>query len=204
MDADVGRLIDRLRQLNLADDTLVIFSSDNGPHHEGGNDPAFNDSNGPLRGIKRDLYEGGIRVPMIASWPGKITPGVTSDYVGAFWDFLPTLAELAKGSDQVPQGVDGISFLPTLLGKSANQKQHACLYWAFYEQGGAQAVRIGAWKAVEQPIGSPIQLFDLKSDIGEQHDISANHAEIVAKAKTAFRRENRPTSVWKFPTHEEP
>jgi arylsulfatase A-like enzyme len=198
MDADVGRLLDRLRQLKLADDTLVIFSSDNGPHSEGGNDPNFNNSNGPLRGKKRDLFDGGIRVPMIAYWPGKIKAGTTSDYIGAFWDVLPTLAELTEAVKEVPKDIDGISFAPTLLGQPDKQKQHDALYWAFYERGGAQAVRMGQWKAVEQPIGSQIQLFDVTKDTGEQHDVAAEHPDVVAKAKAAFARENRPNELWKF------
>jgi arylsulfatase A-like enzyme len=227
MDADVGRLMKRLQELKIADNTLVIFSSDNGPHREGGNDPEFNDSNGPLRGKKRDLYDGGIRVPMIANWPGKVPAGTTTDFVGAFWDVLPTLADvsvpspLGRGQGEgagdlhsqhphpnplpkgkgasVPPDADGISFLPTLLGDSAKQKQHECLYWAFYERGGAQAVRMGPWKVVEQPIGSSIQLFDVTKDIGEQHDVAGEHPGVVAKAKAAFKRENRPTAAWKLP-----
>src|SRR5262245_63197240 len=109
MDADVGRLFARLKKHGLDDKTIVFFSSDNGPHREGGNDPDFNDSHGPLRGIKRDLYEGGLRVPFLARWPGHVRPGAVSDFVGAFWDVLPTLAELARAADRVPAGLDGLS-----------------------------------------------------------------------------------------------
>src|SRR5690606_6137769 len=153
-DADVGRLFELLRRLGIAENTLVLFSSDNGPHAEGGNDPNFADSNGPLRGIKRSLHEGGIRVPLIAHWPGHVPAGTVSDFVGAFWDVLPTLADLANVEEQAPSDIDGISFLPTLVGQE-QKEQHDVLYWAFYEGGGGQAIRQGNWKAIQQPIHSP-------------------------------------------------
>jgi arylsulfatase A-like enzyme len=199
LDADVGRLLAKLKELGLDERTLVLFSSDNGPHAEGGNDPQFNDSNGPLTGIKRDLTEGGIRVPLIARWPGKIAPGTTSDQVGSFADLLPTLAELAGGSTFVPQDIDGLSLAPKLLGQSAKQTQHDYLYWAFYERGGAQAVRKGNWKAIEQPLGSPIRLYDLSSDIGEEDDVASSHADVVAELKAAMQRAYVPSENWKFP-----
>ncbi len=196
MDRDIGRLFARLKQLGLDEHTLVLFSSDNGPHREGGNDPDFNDSNGPLRGIKRDLYEGGIRVPTLARWPGKVPAGATSDFVGAFWDVLPTLAELGGG--KAPTGLDGVSFVSTLLGQKDKQQQHDALYWAFYERGGAQAVRMGRWKAIEQPLRTPVQLYDLESDVGEQKDVAGQHPEIVAKLKQAMAAAYMPSERWKF------
>jgi arylsulfatase A-like enzyme len=199
MDADIGRVFDKLQELSVDDNTLVFFSSDNGPHAEGGNDPQFNDSNGPLKGIKRDLTDGGIRVPTLARWPGKIPAGKTSSFVGNFADVLPTLAELADASDKVPSDLDGISFVPTLLGKSDEQKQHDYLYWAFYERGGGQAVRMGKWKAVQQPLTTPVRLYDISQDIGEERDVAADHAEVVAQATAAMTAAYRPSEEWKFP-----
>ncbi len=197
LDADVGRLFERLKKHGIDENTLVFFSSDNGPHREGGNNPDFNHSHGPLRGIKRDLYEGGIRIPLIARWPGKVKAGTTTEYIGAFWDVLPTLAELGGG--KTPTGLDGISFVPTLLGQQDMQKQHESLYWAFYESGGAMAVRMGKWKAVQQPIGTAIQLYDLDADIGEKDDVAAKHPEVVAKMKKAMDESHTPSTRWKFP-----
>jgi hypothetical protein len=144
LDESVGRLLDKLDEHGIADNTLVLFTSDNGPHREGGFDPQFNDSNGPLRGIKRDLYEGGIRVPLLARWPGKLPAGSTNDHVGAFWDFLATFADLAGAG--APPDTDGISIAPTLSGNAADQQNHEFLYWEFHEgeaskQGGGSGRR---------------------------------------------------------------
>src|SRR5438132_2375488 len=140
LDADIGKLLALLKELGLDGNTVVFFSSDNGPHKEGGHNPKFFRSGGPLRGTKRDLYEGGIRVPMIVRWPGKIRAGAVSKQVWAFWDFLPTALELA--GRESPPGIDGISQVATLLGKG-EQKQHDFLYWEFHERGFQQAVRMG-------------------------------------------------------------
>src|SRR5689334_5703815 len=144
LDRDIGRVMAQLKKIGQDENTLVIFSSDNGPHQEGGHDPKFFHSSGPLRGIKRDLYEGGIREPTLARWPGKIKPGTTNDQTWAFWDFLPTAAELAGA--QPPARIDGISILPALLGQS--QRRHEYFYWEFHERGFTQAVRMGDWKGV--------------------------------------------------------
>ena len=199
MDADVGRIVSRLKELGLAENTIVFFSSDNGPHKEGGNDPQFNHSSGPLRGIKRDLYEGGIRVPLIAYWPNKIAAGSTSDFAGAFWDFFPTWAGLAGATDRVPHGFDGLSIVPTLLGNAAAQKQHDYLYWAFYEGASAQAARLGNWKGVEEPYGSALQLFDLASDLAESTNVATQHPDVVERMKKVFADANTPSEVWHFP-----
>jgi arylsulfatase A-like enzyme len=199
MDADIGRLLAKLKTLGIADNTLVFFSSDNGPHKEGGNDPHFNDSNGPLKGIKRDLTEGGIRVPFIARWPGKVSAGATSHFVGGFQDLMPTLAELAGAAKEVPAGIDGLSIVPTLMGDAEKQRQHDYLYWSFYERGGAEAVRIGKWKAIEQPKRSPLRLYDLSQDIGEEKNVAAEHADIVAKMKVAMQDAYVPDTNWRFP-----
>jgi len=204
LDADVGRLMERLKKLGLDDNTLVCFSSDNGPHAEGGNDPQFNDSNGPLKGIKRDLTEGGIRVPFIARWPGPIKAGTTSDLVGSFVDVLPSLAEVTATNSELPKDLDGLSIVPTLLGRPAEQKQHGYLYWAFYERGGAQAVRKGKWKAVQQPLSTPVRLYDLSADLSEEHDLAAEHADIVSQLTAAMREAYVPSENWKFPDPSSP
>jgi arylsulfatase A-like enzyme len=199
LDADIGRLMARLKALGQDENTLVLFSSDNGPHAEGGNDPSFNDSNGPLRGIKRDLTEGGIRVPFIVRWPGKIKAGTTSDFPGSFADVLPTLAETAGAGDRLPKNLDGLSIAATLHGRPADQQQHDYLYWAFYERGGAQAARQGKWKAVQQPYRSPVRLYDLSQDLGEERDVAASHPEVVARLTAAMQAAYAPNENWKFP-----
>ena len=183
LDRDIGRLMDRLKELGIDQDTLVIFTSDNGPHREGGGDPAFFNSSGPLRGIKRDLYEGGIRVPTLARWPGHVAAGTVSDHAWAFWDFLPTACDLAGVA--APKGIDGISFVPALVGKP--QPEHEYLYWEFHEGGFTQAVRMGTWKAVRRAKGSgKTELYDLSTDLGEKSDVAAEHADVVARAETLF------------------
>ena len=182
LDKDIGIIMDSLKGLGLDENTLVVFTSDNGPHDEGGADHTFFDSNGPLRGLKRDMYEGGIRVPMIARWPGKITPGSRSDHVGAFWDVLPTFCELA-GIEPATQ-TDGISFLPAMLGRQ--QAQHDYLYWEFFEYGGKQAIRMGDWKCIKlnvnQPDETKIELYNLATDMGETNNLAEEQPEIVKKA----------------------
>jgi arylsulfatase A-like enzyme len=196
MDRTVGQVLDLLEELGLDDNTLVIFTSDNGPHQEGGHDPVFFDSNGPLRGIKRDLYEGGIRVPMVARWPNAIKPGTTSDHISAFWDVLPTLGA-ATGFD-VPDGVDGLSFLPALVGDPDAQVEHEFLYWEFHERGGKQAIRKGDWKAVRLNVrknrDSPIELYDLSDDLLEEKNVADTHPEIV-KEMDRLMREARTEST---------
>jgi arylsulfatase A-like enzyme len=197
MDSHIGRLLDKLAELKIADRTLVVFSSDNGPHKEGGFDPDFNHSSGPLRGIKRDLYDGGIRVPLIASWPGTVPPGRTSDLVSAFWDFLPTACDVA--GIKTPEGLDGISYLPTLLGKPDRQKLHEYLYWEFYERGFDQAVRMGQWKAVRNGVAGPLELYDLLTDIGETKNVAADHPDIVAQIEAILKTARTESEIWKIP-----
>jgi len=201
MDGDIGRLMSLLKKLGLDKNTAVMFSSDNGPHKEGGADPAFFNSSGPLKGYKRALYEGGIRVPMIARWPGKIKAGSTSNHASAFWDFLPTCCELA-GAD-VPEGIDGISMVPALLGRSRQQKKHDVLYWEFHEQGKKQAVRMGNWKGVRLNVakkpGGPIELYSLNNDIGEKNNVADRHPEIVAKIEKYMKSSRTPSEHWKMP-----
>jgi arylsulfatase A-like enzyme len=180
MDSGVGRILDLLKRKNLENDTLVIFTSDNGPHKEGGHDAEFFNSRGPFRGVKRDLYEGGIRVPTIARWPGHIAPGTTSDFACAFWDVLPTLAEAA--GQPAPAPIDGISLVPTLHGRA--QKPHDYLYWEFHEGGFQQAVRQGDWKLVRQLPQLKSELFDIRNDPGETRDASAAHPDVVARLES--------------------
>jgi arylsulfatase A-like enzyme len=177
LDDDVGRILDKLKELKLDDNTIVFFSSDNGPHKEGGGDPTFFHSSGPLRGIKRSMTDGGIRVPMIVRWPGKVKPG-TSDFVWAFWDFLPTAAELAGAKPA--SGIDGQSIAPVLLG-IGEVKPHEFLYWEFHEGGSKQAVRMGNWKAIRNKLGGPLELYDLSKDTGEKEDLADKNKEMVAK-----------------------
>ena len=201
MDGDIGKLFAKLRELGIDENTLVMFSSDNGPHREGGNNPDFNNSNGLLRGIKRDLYEGGIRVPTLARWPGRIKAGSVTDHISGFWDFLPTCAELA--GFKTPKAIDGISMVPTLLGKRGRQKKHKFIYWEFHEQGKKQAVRMGDWKGVRLNVArkpnGPIELYNMKTDIGEKHNIADQHPEIVAKIAKYMKTAHTPSKNWPLP-----
>lgn len=192
MDRDIGRLLDRLGELGIDRKTLVFFTSDNGPHKEGGFDPTFAQSSGPLQGIKRSLHDGGIRVPMIARWPGQIAPGTTSDLPCAFWDVLPTLADLA--GVQPPADTDGISLMPTLLGKGS-QKQHEFLYWEFHEGGSQQAMRMGPWKAV-RPWNGKLSLYNLSTDLAEANSIAAEHPDIVAKIEAYLATARTESTEW--------
>jgi arylsulfatase A-like enzyme len=197
LDADVGKLLAKLDELGIAKNTVVIFSSDNGPHQEGGNKVAFFDSAGPLRGFKRSLTDGGIRVPTIVRWPGVVKPGTTSDHVWAFWDFLPTACDLA-GVD-TPKGLDGLSIVPTLTGKG-EQRRHEFLYWEFHEGGTKQAVRHGDWKAIRQAPGRPLELYDVAADPGEAKDVAAQNPAVVAKIE-AYLKTARSESK-EFPIRE--
>jgi arylsulfatase A len=150
LDDQVGEIVAKTEELGIAERTLIIFTSDNGAHQEGGADPDFFNSNGPYRGHKRDLYEGGVHVPIMAYWPGRITPGKTSEQISAFWDMVPTFTEL---SGATPGNIDGISRVPTLLGQKG-QRDHNYLYWEFHERGGRVAVRMGKWKGVRNGHGA--------------------------------------------------
>jgi len=181
MDRDIGRLVELLKEKGVDQDTLILFSSDNGPHREGGHSPAFFESQGGLRGIKRDFYEGGIRVPAIARWPGKVKAGAVSEQPWAFWDFLATAADIA-GVEAPP--TDGISILPTLLGRE--QPQHEYLYWEIVIQGAMQAARIGKWKGVRYALDKPIEIYDLSQDRAERNDLAARHPEVVRRVEQVF------------------
>ena len=182
IDKDVQRLIDELEKNGQLDNTIFIFSSDNGTHKEGGHDPYFFDGNGPFRGTKRDLYEGGVRTPFIVRWPGVVKPGSVSYHISAFWDMYPTFAELT--GQELPVDTDGISILPTLTGKG-EQKEHQYLYWEFEEEGGKRAVRVGDWKLIKLQIKDPaksyFELYNIASDPGEQHNVAAEYPGLVER-----------------------
>ncbi len=199
LDDQVGEIMAILKELGIAENTIVMFTSDNGPHREGGADPDYFNSNGDLKGYKRDLYEGGIRVPMIASWPGKITPGSESSHISAFWDIFPTVMDIL-GKD-VNESIDGISLLPTLLGKDG-QEEHNYLYWEFHERGGRLALRQGDWKLVKynvnkEPIGE-YELYDLSKDIGEENNLAAKMPEKVNELRVLLENARTDSDVYKF------
>ena len=193
LDEAVGRVLDRIDELGLGEDTVVFFASDNGPHFEGGARPEVFDSNGELRGGKRDLTEGGIRTPYLVRWSGTVAPGSTTDLPTAFWDFPATALDLA-GAD-VPADMDGISIAPTLTG-DGEQPRHPYLYWEFHERGGKQAVRMGRWKGIRRGVrkdpDAPILLFDLEQDPGESNDVAAEHPDVVAKIAAAMAEARVP------------
>ena len=192
LDAYVGDLVRELKELGVYDNTLLIFASDNGPHKEGGADPDFFDSNGPWRGYKRDVYEGGIRVPMIVAWKDHVRAGTQSDFMCSFWDLLPTFRELTGGASA--DGLDGVSLLP-LWGGRKGQKEHDYLYFEFQELGGRQAVRQGPWKLVHMDIRSDApyyELYNLDEDPGESRDLSAREPEILARLQQIMREAHTP------------
>lgn len=199
LDDQVGQIMQKLKQLHLDDNTLVVFTSDNGPSAEGGKELAYFNSSGGLRGAKRDLYEGGIRVPLIVRWPGQVKPGTTTPQLAAFWDFLPTFLDVA--GLKTPPGTDGLSLLPTLTGRG-KQQQHPHLYWEFYEQGGSVAARWGQWKAVRLNMAAtphgPIELYDLATNPDEKHDVAPQHPEVIAHFAQLFTKEHVPSPVFRF------
>lgn len=201
MDRTMGRMLDLLKQLHVDDNTLVIFSSDNGASYVGGYDREFFRGNGPLRSHKGYVYEGGIRIPFIARWPGRIRAGQVTEEAGAFQDILPTLLDSAGLAQNIPPGVDGISLSPLLFNASAKQK-HDYLYMEFPAYGGQQMVRLGRWKAVRQNLmkqpDAPIELYDLKNDLAEQHDVAANHADLVARCWEIMKKEHVASAEFPF------
>ncbi len=203
LDRQVGRLLAALADMGELENTLVLFTSDNGAHFaDGGHSLAFFDSSGPLRGGKRDLYEGGLRVPMIAHWPGRVQAGATTEHMGGFQDLMPTFAEIAGAP--VPEQSDGISFAPVLLGEA--QRAHEFMIWELQlsgwfqtlpDGGFRQALRMGDWKAVRYGIESPTELFDLSIDISESNDLAGTRPDLVATFKDLF--ENERTEAARFP-----
>ena len=196
MDKDVGRILDLLDELKIAEDTIVMFTSDNGPHNEGGHTPELFNPSGPLQGMKRALTEGGIRVPLIARWNGTIEAGSQTNHIGYFGDLMATVADLAGAT--IPENTDSISFVPTLTGNVKDQAEHEYLYWEFYEQGGKQAVRAGEWKAIRKPWGTgKTRLFNLSADIGEKTDLAKQHPELVTKMEAMMTDAHVAHPNWK-------
>jgi arylsulfatase A len=200
MDRSVGRILDKLKELKLEENTLVVFSSDNGPtHNVGGADSTFFKSAGDLRGLKGSLYEGGIRTPFVAYRPGTVPAGRECDTRLAFWDVLPTLAELAGA--EPPPGIDGISFVPVLTGKGS-QKEHDFLYWEFPSYGGQQAVIAGDWKAVRQNLAKRVvktELYNLKNDPSESTDVAAKHPDVVKRLEAVMKEQHTPVADFPLP-----
>lgn len=199
LDRDVQRIMDLLVEKGISDNTIVIFTSDNGVHAEGGHDPDFFRSSGPFRGIKRDLYDGGIRTPFIVHWPAKIKGGSVSYHTSAFWDFLPTMCELIGVSQ--PESTDGISYLPALTDRW-EQKQHEYLYWEFHEGGGKRAILKKGWKLIELFVNDPqkrrFELYNLMSDPGEIADVAGNYPYITNNLKKYLMAARSKNAIWNF------
>jgi arylsulfatase A-like enzyme len=197
LDRQVGEVVARLKALGIDDDTVVIFTSDNGPQPGTWADifVEFFDGNGPFRGAKTNFYEGGIRVPTIVRWPGRVKPGAVSDHVGYFPDVMPTVADLTGAAAHLPKNLDGLSLAPTLLGGPADQKRHPYLYW---EAAGTnqttvqQAVRWGKWKAVRPRAAPTWELYDLAADPGEAKDVAAGHPDVLARIDAIGREAHTP------------
>ena len=198
LDNQVGELLDLLNELGVDDNTLILFASDNGAHREGGHDPDFWDSNGPLRGIKRDLYEGGIHSPLLARWPGKISAGSRSAHISAFWDVLPTMAELT--SQPHPEQADGLSFLPTLTGNPGQQREHEYLYFEHPQtKNRDRAVRMGVWKGVyrgwKKDSPRKLELYNLKEDPGETKNLASQFPEILSRIERHMEEAHTPLTI---------
>ena len=206
MDAAVGTVVDELKKHGLRDNTLVIFTSDNGPAWErlGGTDSKFFNAAGPLRSHKGSAYEGGIREPFIACWPGKIPGGRVSNYIGGFQDVLPTLCDLAHVDK--PTSIDGLSITPTLF-NTGDQPEHKYLYWEFSGYNQQQAVREGKWKIIRSgvDIGEPAyELYDLSTDIGEKHNVAAEHPDVVARLTEYAVEAHTPSKSFPLLAREKP
>lgn len=197
LDKQVGDICRTLDSLGIADNTIIVFTSDNGPHQEGGADPDFFDGNGELRGYKRDLYEGGIRVPMIIKWKDKVAENTKSDHMSAFWDFLPTMAEIIDA--EIPENIDGISFLPELT-SAGEQKKHDYLYWEFHENNGRQAIRQGDWKAVKYDVHNDgkIELYNIKDDVAEEVDVAEKYPDKVAEMDSLMKVSRVDSDLFRF------
>ncbi len=199
LDKKVGELVKKIKDLGLTENTIIIFTSDNGPSREGGSDPDYFDSNGIFKGYKRDLYEGGIRVPLLVSWPGTVKKGVVTDHISAFWDFMPTFTEILEVP--VEYDTDGVSFAPLLL-SAGKQVQHDYLYWEFHEKDGRQAIRKNQWKAVKYNVLSQadtsVELYNLSEDPGENHDVSRQHPDIAAELTRLLETSRTPSKVFQF------
>lgn len=194
MDHDLGRLFAALSELGIDEETLVVFTSDNGPHREGGFKPDFSASSGPLRGIKRDLYEGGIRVPMLVRWPGKIKGGMVDATPWSFADVLPTLADLAGA--RIDGWLDGQSVAPVFFGRHPRSLEDRCLYWEFHEGGFKQAARRGPWKVVRPGLAQPLELYNLDTDAGETANVAGRHPAVAAMFEGYLKRARTESPLW--------
>jgi uncharacterized sulfatase len=198
VDYAVQQLMATVEQCGIDQKTLILFTSDNGPHQEAGHDLSLFNSSGGLRGTKRALYEGGIRVPLLARLPGKIAPESVTSHIAYQADIFATMAQWI--GEPIPDDLDGVSFLPTLVGRSEEQKPHPYLYWEFYEQGSRQAVRFGNWKAIREPmLTGPIQLYDLSVDEAESNNLAESNPELVNQAKAKMNQAHRPDPRWSIP-----
>ncbi len=199
IDKDVERITAFLEEKGLLENTIIVFTSDNGVHAEGGHNPDYFNSNGAFRGIKRDLYEGGIRTPFIVHWPKQIKPGTVSYHASAFWDFLPTVCDIVK--EEVPVTVDGISYLPELTGKG-EQKRHSYLYWEFHEEGGKQAILKDNWKLirlfVNQPEKTRLELYNISSDPSEQMNAVSQYPDKAVKMEQLMDQAHTPSTLFPF------
>lgn len=198
LDTQVGKILDHLKSQGLEQNTLVFFTSDNGPHKEGGNNPDFFDASGGLNGIKRSLHDGGIRVPMIARWPGKIPKEATSAHISYHGDFLATACDFAE--IEIPNGLDGISMKPTLMGQNNSQKKHPYLYWEFYEGNGARAIRMNNWKGISKPFSqNQLEVYDLDKDAQEKNNLASVMPEITASLLKFMKEAHEDSKDWPKP-----
>ncbi|HLP37706.1 arylsulfatase [Lacibacter sp.] len=204
LDMSIGRVIAYLKSEGLLENTLIIFSSDNGPAKEGGANPDYFKSSGMLRGKKRDVYEGGIRVPMIAMWPSRIKQGVVTDHVSAFEDVMTTLADATGKPLQKSITTEGVSFFPLLTGNTAAQKQHKFLYWEFHEgKTSSQAMIMGKWKAVRAAPDTALELYNLERDIAEKNNEAFNEPQLVKQFETMFKKARSPHELWPLKTNKD-
>ncbi|QZT38760.1 arylsulfatase [Halosquirtibacter xylanolyticus] len=197
LDTQVGEIMAEVKKHGLEENTIIVFTSDNGPHKEGGADPRYFDSNGPYKGFKRDLYEGGIHVPMAVVWDGHIASNSTSDHTSAFWDFMPTFTDMLHSKDH--EKYDGLSIWPSLMGRG-KQKKHNHLYWEFHAMGGRIALRQGDWKLViynvKDETKRKVALYDLKSDPYEQLDLSSDNSKRVSKMLKLVKQSHRDSEMF--------
>ena len=198
LDDQVGEIVKKIKYLGLEKNTIIIFTSDNGPHKEAGADPDYFQSNGIYRGYKRDLYEGGIRVPMIVKWKGTIKEESTTDHISAFWDVLPTISEIVNRKSKIK--TDGISFLPTLLNETSKQVQHDYLYWEFHELNGRQALRKDNWKLIRYNVnnGGKYQLYNIEKDPSEKNNLAEENPKIVLKLTKLLESSRTESKIFKF------
>jgi arylsulfatase A-like enzyme len=199
LDDQVGEIVAKVKELRMDKNTIILFSSDNGPHLEGGADPDYFDSNGIYKGYKRDLYEGGIHAPMIVWWPGQVEASSQTNHISAFWDVLPTITDLIGVPS--PENIDGISFLPSLLGEK-NQKEHDYLYWEFHEKNGRLAIRQEDWKLIRYDVFSPekitTELYNLANDPGEKYNVANEYPEITDKLLKLLESARTESEDFKF------